>query len=189
MGVGAFLEPLVVVGLLAGGTILNRDRPGSGRRRAYEKGVRSSSSSPKHSFAGDALEAQSGRRWSGDDDDSMPLSPWSVDSSGGSSTTLLSQGDNGPLAGPRWRERTLRLFKWEKKVLTPNTEVFEDRLLSRVLRRLPFLVEAWYWALIYWVSTNRCHISRTYIVVGAMLKWARHGTVGRIPWVFTGACY
>ena len=25
------------------------------------------------------------------------------------------------------------------------------RLLSRLLRRFPFLVEAWYWALIYWV--------------------------------------
>ena len=152
MGVGAFLEPLIVVGLLAGGTIINRDRPGSGRRRGYEKGVRSSSSSPKRSFAGDTLEAESGRRWSGDDDGSLPLSPWSAASSGGSSTTLLSQGDEG--LDPRWRQRTLRLWKWEKKVITPNTEVFEDRLLSRVLRRLPFLVEAWYWALIYWVSTS-----------------------------------
>lgn len=149
MGVGAFLEPLIVVSLLAGGTIINRDRPGSGRRRGYEKGIRSSSSSPKRSFAGDALEAESGRRWSGDGDDSMPLSPWSADSLGGSSTTLLSQGDDD--LGPKWRQRTLRLWKWEKKVITPNTEVFEDRLLSRVLRRLPFLVEAWYWALIYWV--------------------------------------
>lgn len=150
MGVGAFLEPLIVVGLLAGGTILNADRPGSGRRRGYEKGIRSSSSSPKRSFAGDALDAESGRRWSGDDD-SMPLSPWSAGSSGGSSTTLLSQGDE---FGPQWRQRTLRLWKWEKKVITPNTEVFEDRILSRVLRRLPFLVEAWYWALIYWVSPS-----------------------------------
>ncbi|KAG8159473.1 hypothetical protein KVR01_011134 [Diaporthe batatas] len=149
MGVGAFLEPLIVVSLLAGGTILNRDRPGSGRRGGYEKGIRSSSSSPKRSFAGDALEAESGRRWSGDGDDTMPLSPWSADSLGSSSTTLLSQGDDD--LGPRWRQRTLRLWKWEKKVITPNTEVFEDRLLSRVLRRLPFLVEAWYWALIYWV--------------------------------------
>ncbi|POS68793.1 integral membrane protein [Diaporthe helianthi] len=149
MGVGAFLEPLIVVSLLAGGTILNRDRPGSGRRGGYEKTIGSSSSSPKRSFAGDALDAESGRRWSGDGDDTMPLSPWSADSLGGSSTTLLSQGDDN--LGPRWRQRTLRLWKWEKKVITPNTEVFEDRLLSRVLRRLPFLVEAWYWALIYWV--------------------------------------
>ncbi|KAK2602157.1 hypothetical protein N8I77_008713 [Diaporthe amygdali] len=148
MGVGAFLEPLIVVSLLAGGTIINRDRPGSGRRRAYEKEIRSSSSSPKRSFAGDSLEAESARRWSGDDDDSMPLSPWSG-SSRGSSTTLLSQGDDD--LSPKWRYRTLRLWKWEKKVITPNTEVFEDRILSRVLRRLPFLVEAWYWALIYWV--------------------------------------
>lgn len=153
MGVGAFLEPLIVVGLLAGGTIINRDRPGSGRRRGYEKEIRSSSSSPKRSFAGDTLEAESGRRWSGDGDDSLPLSPWSAESMGGSSATLLSQGDDE--FGPKWRQRTLRLWKWEKKVITPNTEVFEDRLLSRVLRRLPFLVEAWYWALIYWVSKSR----------------------------------
>ncbi|KAI3390369.1 hypothetical protein diail_9943 [Diaporthe ilicicola] len=146
MGVGAFLEPLIVVSLLAGGTIINRDRPGSGRRRTYEKGTRSSSSSPKRSFAADSLEGESARRWSGDGDDSVPLSPWSA---GASSTTLLSQGDDD--LGPRWRQRTLRLWKWEKKIVTPNTEVFEDRLLSRVLRRLPFLVEAWYWALIYWV--------------------------------------
>lgn len=150
MGVGAFLEPLIVVSLLAGGTIINRDRPGSGRRRTHEKEIGSSSSSPKRSFAGDSLEAESARRWSGDDDDSVPLSPWSA-ASGGSSTTLLSQSDDE--LSPKWRQRTLRLWRWEKKVITPNTEVFEDRILSRVLRRLPFLVEAWYWALIYWVST------------------------------------
>lgn len=33
---------------------------------------------------------------------------------------------------------------------SPNTVVFEDRFLSRLLRKLPFLVENWYWALVYW---------------------------------------
>jgi hypothetical protein len=40
---------------------------------------------------------------------------------------------------------------WRREVASPNTAVFSDRLLSRLLRRLPFLVECWYWALIYWV--------------------------------------
>jgi hypothetical protein len=36
--------------------------------------------------------------------------------------------------------------------MSPNTKRFQDYFLSRLLKKFPFLVEAWYWALIYWVS-------------------------------------
>ncbi|RDA91609.1 hypothetical protein CP533_4635 [Ophiocordyceps camponoti-saundersi (nom. inval.)] len=49
------------------------------------------------------------------------------------------------------RRRRLRFFGWETVVTSPDTAVFRHRLLSRLLHRFPFLVEAWYWALIYWV--------------------------------------
>lgn len=49
---------------------------------------------------------------------------------------------------------------WKKEVWSPDTKVFEDRLLSRVLQAFPFLVEVWYWALIYWVSANTRRITR-----------------------------
>lgn len=64
-------------------------------------------------------------------------------------TTLFDSTDHSH--DIHWRKRTLRLWKWQKTIVTPNTRVFEDRLLSRVLQRFPFLVETWYWALIYWV--------------------------------------
>ena len=57
------------------------------------------------------------------------------------------------LAGPG-RLRKLRLFGWERDIITPNTEIHKDRFLSRVLARFPFLVEVWYWALIYWVCLS-----------------------------------
>jgi hypothetical protein len=59
---------------------------------------------------------------------------------------------NNSTAG--WRQRRVRLLGWEKEVTTPNTEIFRDRLLSWVLQRFPFLVEVWYWALIYWVTMH-----------------------------------
>lgn len=40
----------------------------------------------------------------------------------------------------------------KKEVVSPNTRRFQDYFLSRLLKKFPFLVEAWYWALIYWVS-------------------------------------
>ena len=57
---------------------------------------------------------------------------------------------------PRWRMRTIGVWGVRKEVTTPNTRRFKGYLLSRLLERFPFLVECWYWALIYWVS---CAIS------------------------------
>lgn len=65
-----------------------------------------------------------------------------------------------------WRKRELSFFGWHKEVISPNTAVFENRLLSRVLRKFPFLVECWYWALIYWVGSLRalhCQLAHQYV--------------------------
>lgn len=125
MGAGAFIEPLVVVTLLFGGTWVNRnsDYRLFGRRRVYRSSPRSSSPASSSSF-------ESGR------------------STPSSTASLLSGGDDVP----KWRKREITLFGMRKEVVSPNSRRFKDYFLSRLLQKFPFLVEAWYWALIYWVS-------------------------------------
>jgi hypothetical protein len=124
MGAGAFIEPLVVVTLLFGGTWVNRNTEYRlfNRRRIYTHSPRSSS--PSSSI-------ESGR------------------SSLSSSVSLLSQDDE-----PKWRVREINIMGFKKEVVSPNTRQFQDYFLSRVLKKFPFLVEAWYWALIYWVNIS-----------------------------------
>jgi hypothetical protein len=50
----------------------------------------------------------------------------------------------------QWRKRQIRILSCTFEVKSPDTAVFQDRLLSRLLRKFPFLVECWYWALVYW---------------------------------------
>jgi len=119
MGVGAFLEPLVVVSLLFGGTFWNRDKS---LYPAYHKSVR-------------RVASGSGSRSSSVESEESLL--------GGASDEVSSR-----------RVRRIQFFGWKRELSSPNTAIFDDRLLSRVLRRFPFLAEAWYWALIYWVSTR-----------------------------------
>jgi hypothetical protein len=69
-------------------------------------------------------------------------------SSPSSSVSLLTQVDEEP----KWRVRELNIMGYKKEVTSPNTRQFQDYFLSRLLKKFPFLVEAWYWALIYWVS-------------------------------------
>jgi hypothetical protein len=125
MGAGAFIEPLVVVTLLFGGTWVNRnsDYRLFNRRRVYTHSPRSSS--PSSSI-------DSGR------------------SSPSSSVSLLTQVDEEP----KWRTRNVHIMGMRKEVTSPNTRQFQDYFLSRLLKKFPFLVEAWYWALIYWVRTT-----------------------------------
>jgi hypothetical protein len=128
MGAGAFIEPLVVVTLLFGGTWVNRNTEYRlfNRKRVYTHSPRSASpSSP----------SGSGR------------------SSPASSVTLLSQIDDEPV----WRVRNISIMGVQKEVVSPNTRRFQDYFLSRLLKKFPFLVEAWYWALIYWVSSASPH--------------------------------
>ena len=130
MAVGAFLEPLVVVSLLFGGAFFNRNKDYSFRQGsagwAGEKGLQQ-----QHLKKSDDVSPQ---RLSADS--------WSE-----SSTPTLSPDEQSA-----WRRRKLQVFGYKKLVATPNTLVFKDRFLSRVLYKFPFLTEAWYWALIYWVS-------------------------------------
>lgn len=127
MGAGAFLEPLVVISLLVGGTLINRSR----------KEVLSSPIWASHK-RDDSWE-------------SGTISPSSEDgllsprSRVGSSTYLGQSEESG------WRRRRIGLMGWQADVRSPNTAPFSNRLLSRLLKNFPFLVEVWYWALIYWV--------------------------------------
>lgn len=130
MGAGAFIEPAVVIFLLFGGTWINRNTSYS-----MSKGDRSS-------------------RWNRDDTEEgfqspspSRLSPLSSDDE---SSSFLKPNSVLTHDSP-WRKRQLRLLGLRARVTSPNTRVFKDRLLSRLLRKFPFLVEAWYWALIYWV--------------------------------------
>ncbi|KAM0441526.1 hypothetical protein ACHAQK_004990 [Fusarium lateritium] len=128
MSVGAFLEPLIVVTLLFGGAYFNRSKD-------YDfwtnktglpslKGYKRSDDLPKRESTDSLMSRRSGSR-----------SP-SFESSDTQSTL---------------RRRKLQIFGYKRIVSTPNTHVFEDRLPSRLLKKLPFLVECWYWFLIYFV--------------------------------------
>jgi len=129
MGAGAYLEPLAVVVLLFGGAWINRATDYSLTAR-----------SPRWDDEAQLVESE------GDDFDvtEAQLTP----SKRSLSPSLLPSQEN------RWREREIKLMGYRKVIETPNTAVFRNRFLSKVLHKFPFLVEAWYWALIYWVYTS-----------------------------------
>lgn len=134
MGVGVVLEPLVVIVLLFGGTWINR--------------VTESSLSSIHKRQRPTEYARA-------------ASPDSIESGYTSRTPkdgLMSprrRSIASETPDNRWRKRQIGIFGLSSLVVTPDTVAFQDRLLSRLLRRLPFLVECWYWALVYWVSWVR----------------------------------
>ncbi|PLB44756.1 hypothetical protein P170DRAFT_366297 [Aspergillus steynii IBT 23096] len=130
MGAGAVLEPLVVVVLLFGGTWINRSASSfsSARRPRRRSGAWPRDGSP------DSVE-------------SGIASPTAKDG-------LLARRSTSPsLLQPElksWHQRQIGLLSYSVEVTSPNTLVFQDRFLSRLLRKLPFLAECWYWALVYW---------------------------------------
>ncbi|KIV99987.1 uncharacterized protein PV09_08345 [Verruconis gallopava] len=134
MGLGAVLEPLVVLTLLFGGTYVNRNR-------GYKLRLRH------------LTTTRSKRTTHGRDVEDLPSSPGSfasddplIPASQPCSPSLLAVDHVAP-----WRERELRLWGFKTVVRTPNSRQFKDRWFARVLRKFPFLQEAFYWALIYWV--------------------------------------
>lgn len=130
MAVGAFLEPLIVVSLLFGGAYFNRNKDYSIR-------------------AGKSLTSWVPGHANKKSDDLAPYSPQQRSSSeswSSSSTPTLASYEL-----PELRRRKIQFLGFNRTVETPNTALFKDRFLSRLLQKFPFLVEAWYWALIYWV--------------------------------------
>ncbi|KAF2705812.1 integral membrane protein [Pleomassaria siparia CBS 279.74] len=153
MGVGTFMEPLVVVTLLFGGTWVNRNTRYRlfGRRRTRSSSPRSSSPS----------SVESGH--------SSPRSSSSLlDDHRAASPSLLSPQE------PKWRRREIRLLGFKKEVVSPNTKRFQDYFLSRLLNKFPFLVEAWYWALIYWVYQLGRAFTAVHLVEGTVNVARRH---------------
>lgn len=136
MGVGAVLEPLTVIVLLFGGTWINRrreysNRSSNGARAQYFLSSGSISDS-------DEADEETGLRHAAE--------KYAHAESRSPSPSLLHHNEEP------WRTRTIAIGPYKHEVYSPNTKVFRNRLLSRLLYRLPFLVECWYWALVYWVS-------------------------------------
>lgn len=141
MGVGAFLEPLVVVTLLFGGAWINRERDVD---RSYSRTTSFPSTPSDSGFADEESDPLRSKLYT-------PNSRSSYDESGQArshSPSLLADQEH------KWRKRNIGLFSWKTELITPNTAVFKHRLLSRLLHRFPFLVECWYWALVYWVRIS-----------------------------------
>lgn len=129
-GIGAVAEPLVVIALLVGGTWINRDfNPGRRRRPRDVRRISDDANIERHSRFGETAALVEG------DIESRSASP-----------SLLATQE------PKWRKRTLGAWGLRTEVVTPNTRRFKGYFLNRLLERFPFLVECWYWALIYWVS-------------------------------------
>ncbi|KAF3406339.1 hypothetical protein DPV78_000020 [Talaromyces pinophilus] len=134
MGVGAVLEPLTVITLLFGGTWINRRREYS--NKSSRLGARAQYFLSSDSISDSDADEETGLRYALDKyayAESRPPSP------------SLLQHHKEP-----WRTRTIAIGPNKFEVNSPNTATFRHRILSRLLYRLPFLVECWYWALVYW---------------------------------------
>jgi hypothetical protein len=131
-GIGAIAEPLVVVTLLFGSTWINRD-PNPGRKRR-PRDVRRISEGVE--------DLETGRNPRERETDLL-MDEGDVESSSSSPSLLPNQE-------PKYRMRTVGAWGVRRQVTTPNTRRFKGYFLSRLLERFPFLVECWYWALIYW---------------------------------------
>ncbi|GME43832.1 hypothetical protein GTA08_BOTSDO04135 [Neofusicoccum parvum] len=155
MGAGAFIEPLVVVGLLFGGTWVNRNS--DYRLFASSRPARRST----HVRSGSPDSLESGME--------SPTATDGLLSPRASSPSLLATNTE-----PKWRKREIKLLGFRTSATSPNTRVFQDRFLSRLLQKFPFLVEAWYWALIYWVYQLGRAFSALTLVEGTVNVARKH---------------
>ncbi|KAM0434075.1 hypothetical protein ACHAPT_004020 [Fusarium lateritium] len=151
MGVGSFLEPLIVVTLLFGGAYFNRNKD-------YKFRLNNKPRWPR----------DTGRKRSDDfqkrDSTESLMSGWS-----GSRSPSIDPDEQ-----PTLRRRKFQVFSFKRIVSTPNTLVFEDRLLSRVLQKFPFLAECWYWFLIYFVYQVGRAITALTLVEGTVNVARKH---------------
>ena len=135
MGAGAFLEPLAVVVLLFGGAWVNRE-PNLVRSHLRKN---SAPCSPRRT----------------DEEDGFPITSPKLGTSSKSPKATPNRAHSPSLIvanEERWRKRRIGFLGWHAEVGTPNTAAFRNRMLSRLIHKFPFLVECWYWALIYWVG-------------------------------------
>ncbi|KAL4913809.1 hypothetical protein BDW62DRAFT_156883 [Aspergillus aurantiobrunneus] len=130
MGFGAILEPLVVIVLLFGGTWINR--------------TAASFPSSRHA------RRKSPSRYRGASPDSIESGLSTPISNDGLLKSRALSPSSPHFEHETWRKRRVGVLLWSCEVTSPDTSVFQDRLLSRLLRKLPFLAECWYWALVYW---------------------------------------
>ena len=133
MGIGGFVEPAIVVTLLFGGTWVNRNKKIDDVERWSEK-----DSEDRSDVSPSRLESSPLARHSHDSHNSPLMSP-----------SFQHDLDRG------WGRREVGVLGLKRSIRAPNTQVFHDRILSRLLLRFPFLVEVWYWALIYWVNVTK----------------------------------
>ncbi|KAL4888657.1 hypothetical protein BDV59DRAFT_210992 [Aspergillus ambiguus] len=133
MGAGVILEPLIVIVLLLGGTWINRTTGSLAAPPCHE----SDSVHPYRDSSPDPIE--SGLQTPTVKDNLLSRRPFSPS---------LIQLEQEP---SKWRKRQIGIFSRTSDVTSPNTLVFQNRFLSRLLQKLPFLVECWYWALVYWI--------------------------------------
>lgn len=146
-GIGAVAEPLVVIGLLVGGSWINRN-PEPGRELV------TSDIEARSPISATSLLSDAGSDHGGILDTKSP--------SRSISPSLFESRE------PRWRTRTVGFWGMSKEVLTPNNRRFRASFLSRSLERFPFLVEVWYWGLIYWVYQLGRAASAVFIVEGTV---------------------
>lgn len=151
MGIGTVLEPLVVVTLLFGGAWINRasNKPFSERQ-------------PRPDFLAKNVYSDK----AGEFRDEEVIQPVSLKGRSLSPSLLPSQEN-------KWRTREIRLMGLRRTVYSPNTAIFRNRFLSRVLKRFPFLMENLYWAEIYWVSEIINHFKKQLrLIVTGLSTWS-----------------
>lgn len=136
MGAGAVLEPLTVIVLLFGGTWINRRKEYS--NKPSKAGARAHYFPSFDSVSDLDADEETGLRSAADKCAYAESRP--------PSHSLRKLHEES------WRTRTIAIGPYKVEVPSPNTATFRNRTLSRLLYRLPFLVECWYWALVYWVS-------------------------------------
>ncbi|KAK5993700.1 hypothetical protein PT974_07136 [Cladobotryum mycophilum] len=162
MTVGAFLEPLVVVSLLFGGAWFNRNKD-------YDFWTGSQGWTDERILK--KRDDIDGRLESEYNEPSQKAGHWSSASSSSSGSSPALAPYNVTFST---RRRKIRFFGYKRIVSTPNTLVFKDRFLSRVLQKFPFLTEAWYWALIYWVYQLGRAFTAVTIVEGTVHVARKH---------------
>ncbi|KAJ9609932.1 hypothetical protein H2200_006261 [Cladophialophora chaetospira] len=159
MGAGAFLEPLTVVVLLFGGAWINRSPDSfSGTKGAT-------------SFEDDADIPDLPLAREVESKEELDIETQRLSRSKRSLSPSLLPGQE-----ETWRGREIKIpgLGYRRTVQTPNTAVFRNRLLSRLLHKFPFLVEAWYWALIYWVYQLGRAFTAVTLVEGTVHVARRH---------------